>query len=97
MQKTFSICAALLGMAASAAMAAPDMTPASGARTIMAPAGKAVCYWGMGAYSPGTRVCVSSTRLLVCQDGEWQVDETTSRFTADVCQPSNLRAPSFAK
>ncbi|MBV9571750.1 MAG: hypothetical protein JO056_10965 [Alphaproteobacteria bacterium] len=97
MRKIAFICLAVLNLAAHSAAAAPDVTPMPGSRTAAAPAGRGVCYWGNGAYSPGTRICVSAARLLICQDGEWQVDETTSRFTADVCQASNPRAPTFAR
>lgn len=94
MRKITFICS-ILSLAANAAAAAPDIMP--GTRDTSMPAGKGVCYWGSGIYSPGTRMCVSASRLLVCQDGVWQVDERASPFTNDVCQMSNPRAPTVSK
>ncbi|MBV8799262.1 MAG: hypothetical protein JO208_05590 [Alphaproteobacteria bacterium] len=74
--------------------AATPMT--SSANTAPPPAGS-YCAWGSGNYSNGTRMCVSATRLMICVNGEWRVDETRTPFTEDVCRQDNPRAPTFGK
>ncbi|HEX3651402.1 MAG TPA: hypothetical protein VHU18_01110 [Rhizomicrobium sp.] len=79
---------------ASQAQAASPNGPAAAAVT---PAIGQYCSWGTGTYSNGTRMCVSSLRLMICVNGEWRVDETRTPFTEDVCRQDNARAPAFGK
>jgi len=88
---TMAFAAALL---ASQAQAASPNVPTPAAVT---PASGQYCSWGAGTYSNGTRMCVSSLRLMICVNGEWRVDETRTPFTEDVCRETNSRAPAFGK
>lgn len=87
---TMAACAACLfvGVASAAPTAATAVQPANSGLT---------CSWGAGLYSNGTRMCVSNTRLMICVNGEWRVDETRTAFTDDVCRQDNPRAPTFGK
>jgi len=76
------------------AQAAPAMTTPAAMAPL--PTGS-YCAWGMGSYSNGTRMCVSASRLMICVNGEWRVDETRTPFTEDVCRQDNPRAPTFGK
>jgi hypothetical protein len=79
---------------ANQAQAASPNAPVSAAVT---PASGQYCSWGAGTYSNGTRMCVSTLRLMICVNGEWRVDETRTPFTEDVCRQDNSRAPAFGK
>jgi hypothetical protein len=88
---TAALAASLLATQAQAA--SPNMP----APTAASPASGQYCSWGAGTYSNGTRMCVSSLRLMICVNGEWRVDETRTPFTEDVCRETNSRAPTFGK
>jgi hypothetical protein len=88
---TTAFAAALL---VSQAQAASPSGPTSAAVT---PVSGQYCSWGAGTYSNGTRMCVSTLRLMICVNGEWRVDETRTPFTEDVCRETNSRAPTFGK
>jgi hypothetical protein len=89
---TSAFAAALLAGQAQAASPVGTSAPAGATP----PIGQ-YCSWGTGTYSNGTRMCVSSLRLMICVNGEWRVDETRTPFTEDVCRQDNARAPAFGK
>ncbi|MFL5239794.1 MAG: hypothetical protein ACJ8EL_19795 [Rhizomicrobium sp.] len=90
-----SLAGLVLCLVATCAQAAP--AGRTSATAMPAQASGTVCSWGNGAYSNGSRMCVSVTRVLVCINGEWRVDETRTSFTEDVCRQNNPRAPTFGK
>lgn len=92
MLKLILLSAAALLFASGAEAASPAAAPAPAPIT-----NGQYCSWGTGAYSNGTRMCVSNVRLMICVNGEWRVDETRTAFTEDVCRQDNPRAPVFGK